>query len=337
MLRAIVDRLQTLPGVEHASFGNALPFVSAGNLSGFTARLVRDPSIETRVQGLHRTVAPGYFAALRLRLRAGRLFTDLDAATSQPVMVVNRSFADQYLGPNPIGQRVPLALYRKAEWEVIGVVDDMKQGGLERAGLATLSDGAQPEMFSPYRQFDAMRLDSVFFVVRTAGDPAALGPLLRAVVREQASHLVLDSVRTMEDRVLASLAKPRSYALVLTGFAACALAIAVVGLFGVLSYGVAQRSREIGVRTALGAQPSDVVRLVLRSAVTITAAGLTLGLVTASLLAGFLRAILFGVEPFDPVTFAVAPVVLALAAALACAAPARRAACIDPLRALRAD
>jgi predicted lysophospholipase L1 biosynthesis ABC-type transport system permease subunit len=252
-------------------------------------------------------------------------------------MVVNQSFADQYLGPNPIGQRVPLALYRKAEWEVIGVVDDMKQGGLERAGLATIADAAQPEMFSPYRQFDAMRLDSIFFVVRTAGDPAALAPTLRAVVREQAPHLVLDSVRTMEDRVLASLAKPRSYALVLTGFAACALAIAGVGLFGVLSYSVAQRSREIGVRTALGAQTSDAVRLVLRSAVTITAAGLTLGLVAASLLAGFLKTILVGVEPFDPVTFGVAPVVLALAAALACAAPAHRAARIDPMRALRAD
>ena len=192
-------------------------------------------------------------------------------------------------------------------------------------------------MFSPYRQFDAMRLDSIFFVVRTAGDPAALAPMLRAVVREQAPHLVLDSVRTMEDRVLASLAKPRSYALVLTGFAACALAIAGVGLFGVLSYSVAQRSREIGVRTALGAQTSDAVRLVLRSAVTITAAGLTLRARDGLASRGLPEDILIGVEPFDPVTFGVAPVVLALAAALACAAPAHRAARIDPLRALRAE
>ena len=252
-------------------------------------------------------------------------------------MVVNRSFADQYLGPNPIGQRVPLALYRKAEWEVIGVVNDMKQGGLERAGLATMSDAAQPEMFSPYRQFDAMRLDSIFFVIRTAGDPAALAPTLRAVVREQAPHLVLDSVRTMEDRVLASLAKPRSYALVLTGFAACALAIAGVGLFGVLSYSV-------GAADARDWRPHGARRPNLGRGQVGAALGCEhhggrthLGLVTASLLAGFLRTILVGVEPFDPVTFGVTPVVLALAAALACAAPAHRAARIDPLRALRAD
>jgi putative ABC transport system permease protein len=227
--------------------------------------------------------------------------------------------------------------YRKAEWEVIGVVEDMQQGGLERAGLPTMSDGAQPEMFSSYRQYGPMRLDSIFFVVRTAGDPAALAPTLRTVVREQAPDVVLDSVGTMEDRLLASLSRPRSYAIVLAGLAAFALAIALVGLFGVLSYGVAQRSREIGVRTALGAQTSNVVGLVLRSGMAITATGLAVGLITASLVVGSLKTILFGIEPLDPVTFAAVPVVLALAAALACVVPARRAARIDPLQALRPD
>ena len=336
-LRAITDRLKALPGVEHASFGNALPFVSAGNVSGFKARLSRDPTVETNVQALHRTVDSGYFAALALRLRAGRLFSDRDVETSQPVMVVNRSFADQYLGANPVGQRIPLNLYRKAEWEVIGVVEDMKQGGLERAGLATMEDGAQPEMFSPYRQFGAMRLDSIFLAVRTTSDPAALAPLLRSIVREQSPDVALDSVRSMEDRLLASLSRPRSYALVMAGFAAFALAIAAVGLFGVLSYGVAQRSREIGVRTALGADTLEVVRLVVRSAMSITAVGLAVGLVAASLLVGFLRTVLSGVEPYDPMTFAAVPIVLALMAVIASAVPARRAARIDPLRALRSD
>jgi len=133
------------------------------------------------------------------------------------------------------------------------------------------------------------------------------------------------------------LSRPRAYALVLGGFAAFALAIAAVGLFGVLSYGVAQRSREIGVRTALGAQTRDVVVLVLRSGMAITGGGLAAGLAVSALLVTTLSKILYGVNPYDPVTFVAVPLVLALAAALACIAPARRAARIDPIRALRTE
>jgi len=280
-------------------------------------------------------VDPEYFAAMGLRLRAGRLLTDSDSETSQPVLVVNKSFADQYLGTDPIGRRLPLSLYRHAEWEIVGVVDDMKQGGLQTAGFITTADSAQPEMFSSYRQFGPMRLDTVFFMVRTAGDPSSLAPALRATVREQAPALVLDSVMTMDDRLISSLSRPRAYAFVLSGVAVFALAIAAVGLFGVLSYTVAQRSREIGVRTALGARTADILALVLRSGMAITAAGLAAGLGSAAVLVKSLSAILYGVSPLDPVTFLVVPLVLALAAALACVAPARRAARIDPVRALR--
>jgi putative ABC transport system permease protein len=182
-----------------------------------------------------------------------------------------------------------------------------------------------------------MRLESIFFVARAADDPSALAAAVRAIVREQAPALVLDSVMTMEARVMSSLSRPRAYALVLAGVATFALAIAVVGLFGVVSYSVAQRSREIGVRTALGAQTADVVALVLRSGMTITASGLIAGLVAAALLVESLSKILYGVGPFDPATFMVVPLVLALAAALACVGPARRAARIDPIRALRRD
>jgi putative ABC transport system permease protein len=335
LLQGIRERLRALPGVTHASFGNALPLVSAGGMSGLNVRLPRDPATIAKVQTLHRTVDPGYFAAMGLRLRAGRLLTDSDSETSQPVLVVNKSFADQYLGADPIGRRLPLSLYRQAEWEIVGVVDDMKQGGLQTAGFVTTADTAQPEMFSSYRQFGQMRLDTAFFVVRTAGDPSTLAPALRAIVREQAPALVLDSVMSMEDRLMSSLSRPRAYAFVLGGVAAFALAIAAVGLFGVLSYTVAQRSREIGVRTALGARTTDILALVLRSGMTIIAAGLAAGLGAAAVLVKSLSTILYGVSPLDPITFLVVPIVLALASALACVAPARRAARIDPVRALR--
>jgi putative ABC transport system permease protein len=335
MLEEITDRLRALPGVTQASFGNALPLVSAGGMTGFNVRVPKDPSTPAKVQTLHRTVDPEYFAAMRLRLRAGRLLTNRDTATSQPVLVVNRSFADQYLGNDPIGRRLSLSLYRQAEWEIVGVIEDMKQGGVETAGFISTSDAAQPEMFSSYRQFPDMRPDSIFFVVRSSGDSSGLAPSLRTMVRERAPTLVVESIMTMEDRLAASLSRPRAYALVLGGLAAFALAIAAVGLFGVLSYSVAQRTREIGIRTALGAQTGDVLALVLRSGMTVTAAGLTAGLLVAALLARSLSAILYGVGPFDPVTFIAVPLVLASAALIACIAPARRAARVDPLRALR--
>jgi predicted permease len=337
MLEAVAERLRALPGVTAASFGNALPLVSAGAMSGFTARLPRDPSTLSQVQAFHRTVAPAYFTAMGLRLRAGRLLTDGDTASSQPVLVVNKSFADQYLGERPIGRRLPLNLYRQVEWEIVGVVDDMKQGGLETAGFVRTADALQPEMFSSYRQFGEMRLESIFFVARTAADPTSLAPTVRAIVRDEAPALVLDSVVTMDDRLMSSLSRPRTYALVLAGFAAFALAIATVGLFGVLSYSVGQRSREIGVRTALGAQTADIVGLVLRSGAAITATGLFVGLGVAALLVRLLSHALYGVDPFDPITFIVVPLVLALAAGLACVVPARRAARIDPIRMLRPE
>jgi ABC-type antimicrobial peptide transport system permease subunit len=211
----------------------------------------------------------------------------------------------------------------------------MRQGGLQTAGFVNTLDTAQPEMFSSYRQFGAMRLESIFFVARTTGDPAALAPMVRTIVREQAPTLVLDSVMTMEERLMSSLARPRAYAMVVGGVATFALAVAIVGLFGVVSYSVAQRSREIAVRTALGAQTRDVVALVLRTGMTITAVGLALGLACALLIGQSLLRILYGVSPFDPATFVAVPIVLSVAAALACVAPARRAASIDPIRSLR--
>ncbi len=172
-------------------------------------------------------------------------------------------------------------------------------------------------------------------LVRTTDDPAKYVPTLRGLVREQAPGVPLESVMTMEQRLTDSLAKPRLYAVVLGGFAGFALLIAGIGLFGVLSYSVAQRTREIGVRAALGARPADIVRLVVGQGLAVTLAGAAIGIAAAYLLARFISTLLFGVEAHDPLTFVLVPAVLVVVSLAACYWPARRAASIDPLRAMR--
>jgi ABC-type antimicrobial peptide transport system permease subunit len=182
-----------------------------------------------------------------------------------------------------------------------------------------------------------MFVPNVMLVVRTTGDPAALAPTLHTIVRDEASSLVVDSVMTMEDRLMSSLARPRTYAFVLGTFALFALAIAGVGLFGVLSYGVAQRTREIGVRTALGARAADIVSLGVRQGIVMTAVGLAIGPASAALTVQWLSTVLYGVSPHDPATFFTVAIVLTAVAAIACAAPVWRAARIDSLKALRSS
>ncbi len=195
----------------------------------------------------------------------------------------------------------------------------------------------QPEIFASFKQMApaVFRNFDPILVVRTAADPTAYVSTFRSIVRLEAPTLALDSVMTMQDRVMENLEKPRLYAIVLVWFGAFALLIAGVGLSGVLSFTVAQRTREIGVRSALGAQARDIVWLVLRQAFWIVGAGVAVGLGAA--LAGMrvLSAFLYGVGPHDLATFVVVPVVIVIAAAVACVVPARRAARVDPLTALR--
>ena len=196
----------------------------------------------------------------------------------------------------------------------------------------------QPELFASFTQIAPVGIRNVdpILVIRTSADPASYVPTLRGLVREEAPALALDSVMTMEDRVMTSLAKPRLYAVVLAGFAVFALLIAGVGLFGVLSYTVAQRTREIGVRTALGAQARDIIWLVLRQAAVIAAIGIAAGLWTSFAASRRLSAFLYGVEPHDAVSFGVVSVLVIVVTVAACIVPARRAAKVDPLQALKA-
>jgi predicted permease len=338
LLEAILQRLRSIPGVNHAAYGTALPFVSSGGFTAFTMRSPRDPGIEMNVQAAQRLVSPDYFAAVGLRRVAGRTLTDSDTGSSPPVVVVNRSFVRQYLGEHPVGFRIardgPSAgairfVNEQDGWEVVGVVDDMRQD---------INTPAEPEVFAAITQVLAASANMNFepiLVVRTADDPSAYASTLQALVHQEAPTLALDSVMTMEERVMASLEKQRLYLVLLSGFGAVALLIAIVGLFGILSFTVAQRQRELGIRSALGAPARDIVRLVLRQALWMVSAGVAAGLLIAWASARLLSSFLYGVGPHDLLTFALVPLVVVGVATLACVGPARRAATIDPLVVIR--
>jgi putative ABC transport system permease protein len=211
---------------------------------------------------------------------------------------------------------------------VIGVIADVRQQGV--------SDAPQPELYFDYRQTaGGMTMDTPVIVARTSGDPSLLLPVIARYAQDAQPGLAVDSSMTMDDRILASLAQPRLYALLFSTFAAFSLLVAATGLFGVLSYSVSQRTREIGVRTALGARSRDIVALVVRQALTISVAGTAVGLIAAFLLVTLIGTLLYGVAARDVRTFVLVPAIILGIAGIACYGPARRAAAIDPLTALK--
>jgi predicted permease len=337
LLDSLTERLRSVPGVTHVAYGTALPFLSLGGFAAFDLRSPIDPSIEVKVQAAQRIVSADYFQAMRLRLVAGRTLTEADTVGTQPVVVVNQTFARQYLGDRAVGFHIPQHGPRaggirfaneEADWEICGVVEDMRQDA---------GSPMQPEIFASAKQVAPTATASFtpIFVIRTAANPAGYASTLHDVLHQEAPTLALDSVMTMEDRVAASLTRPRLYAIVLASFGVCAVAIAAVGLFGVLSLSVAQRRGEIGVRTALGATSADIVTSVLRQAMLIVALGVTVGLVTAFISVRVLSAFLYGVKAHDALTFTIVPIFITMVAVIACIVPARRAASVDPFVAVR--
>ncbi len=284
----------------HAAYSTALPFVSNGGFTAFTMRSPRNPDVEMDVQATQRIVSPDYFAAMRLRLVAGRTLSDADTPTTPPAVVVNRSFARQYLGDHPVGVHIPQhgtragAAFRQRRMPI-----GKWSAWSTTCGRTASTRRCSPRVFASFKQIaPAAWATSIRF--SSSGPPPIRRrtcPRCAACVHEQAPALALDSVMTMEDRVMTSLAKPRLYAVVLVGFGAFALLIAGVGLFGVLSFSVAQRTREIGVRSALGAQARDIVALVLRQALWIVAGGVVIGLAAALAGVRLLSAFLYGISP----------------------------------------
>lgn len=333
IVEGVLERLAAVPGVTEAAFTSELPLTPGGSTSSFTlAGRGADAAVVT-VQASPRIVSPRYFSALGMRIVEGRGFSDADTETSARVVVVNRAFARRYLGDSPLGWKLPVAGFAPPEGDppsstVVGVVDDVR--------YVTSATVSQPELYYSHRQLGGrLPVQTVTLLARTSGNPARIAAAVRSVAREADEHLVADVVVPLEQRLLATLARPRLYAALLAGFAACALIIAGVGLFGVLSYFISQRSRELAVRAALGARRVDIFRLVMRQGLGAAALGIAAGLVASAWLTGLVSAQLFGVTRHDAFTFVAAPLVILLAAVIACVFPALRAARVDPLRVLR--
>jgi len=285
------------------------------------------------------TVSPGYFRTMSLPLRAGRDFTEQDHADAPRVAIVNEWLAERFWpGLDPIGKRLTLDdTDKNPEWlTVVGVAHNAARGKWAAA--------PDEEMYLPllqsrlYLERQGGPFSFLTLVVRTTTeDPGALAPSLRTAVWGVDGNVAVSEVQTMTEVVARATASPRFYLMLLGSFAAAALALAAVGIYGVMSYAVARRTNEIGIRMALGARPADVVRLVMREAVEVAALGGATGLVIALLVTRLMGALLYGVAATDAVTFASVCAVLTTVALLATYLPARRAVRVDPLKALRAE
>jgi putative ABC transport system permease protein len=327
-LDALLPRIQALPGVVAAAFSTGVPLSGSENLSAFTMPSPRTAGGAIQVHAVRAVVTPDFQNALGLRLVKGRTFQpDDDSPAAPKVVVVNRTFAREYLTDAAVGDRVRNFIRADdVDFEVVGVVDDMLRRGL--------TDKVQPEIYSLLHQSGDV-LAGPDVVVRTSGDPAALGPAVRQLTKTIAPAATVDAMRTMEARIAATLSRPRLYATVVSTFGAAALGIAAVGLFGVLSYVVAQRQREMALRTALGARPADVFGLVLRQGLVMTTAGVTIGTAVSFLGGRALATLIYGVTPHDAASLAAVVVVVPAMAIAACLIPALRAMRIDPIAALR--
>jgi predicted permease len=326
----MLSRLQVLPGVKAAAMANTLP-LNPGVMR-LSLNILGRPE-PTRPEELviadMRVVSPQYVDAMGLKILDGRGFNDNDREGQRQVLMVNRTFARRYFAnENPIGQRVRLG--GPDPFAIVGLLDDVRHAGLDAE--------PQAEIYLDYRQARAAMprgLGGMFFALRTSGDPSSMVSHVRTLVRQLDSQLTIDNVATMERRLSDSVAQPRFYAVVLGIFAAVAMILATVGIYGIMAYSVSQRTREIGIRMALGADRYEVLGLILRQGVSLTAIGVIAGLGAAFAVTRYLQKMLFGLGPSDPSTFVEVSLLLGAIAILACYLPARRATRVDPLLALR--
>ena len=323
--KKILSRVESLPGVQSAGTTSVLPVSFNGNTTWI--RIVGHPYNGEHNEVNQREVSPDFFKTLKAKLLRGRYFTETDEAT-RLVVIINETLARKYFpGEDPIGKKIgDTELAPKSLCEVIGVIEDVKDRSLD-------SETWPAVYYSTYQNAD----DYFALVVRTSQSEAALLPSLEAAVHKVSSGLGTLDVATMAGRINNSPTSylHRSAAWLVGGFATLALLLGVIGLYGVIAYSVSQRTREIGVRMALGAQRSSVYQLILREAAWLIGTGIAAGLIGSLLAATLIRGLLFGVRSWDGATLAGVAVMLAICALLASYIPARSAARVDPSVALR--
>jgi putative ABC transport system permease protein len=315
------DRLRGVPGVRAVAATSDLPLDGLRAILDFAVEGAPPPPDDVNQEIAVASVTPGYFEAVGVPVRRGRDFTEWDRADAPLVAVINETGARRWFGnDDPIGRRV----LRGGPREIVGVVADVAQ--------RSLAEPPVPQLFVPY---DQQSLRSVRLVVRATGDALSVVPAVRTVLHDVDPNLPFTGATRLDELVRTSLARPRFYTSMLSLFAAVALVLAATGVFGVMSYAVAQRSREIGIRMTLGAEPASMLRMVLGRALAHMAVGLAVGLGAALAMSRVLETQLFNVSAFDPVTVVLVMVVLTVAAVSASVLPARRAALVDPAVVLR--
>ncbi|HEU0180069.1 MAG TPA: ABC transporter permease [Blastocatellia bacterium] len=328
--RQTLERVRALPGVVSAGYTTAVPLTWKGGTNGFT--------IEGREEGpgqdaQSRQISTGYMETMGVKLRQGRFFDDHDDAQAQPVAIINETMARQFWpDENALDKRFrPYSDDFRDRWvTVVGIVGDIKEMGLEAP--------AKAEMFFPYQQLPQMFWNAPRdLIVRTTGDPVSVAAAARQAVWSVDRNQPVSNIRTMDEILAEEVAQRRIGMTLLAAFAALALALASLGIYGVLSYSVAQRTQEIGIRMALGAGRKEVLRIVLVDGMRLATAGVAIGLGVSFALTRLMTGLLFGVSASDPLTLAGVTLLLITVALVACFIPARRATKVDPMIALRCE
>jgi len=326
----LLPRLSHLPGVRSVTMNSFPPFSGLGAATG--VRLLSQPprSLKDLPVAEVRVVGPSYFSTMGIPLRAGRTFSEQELAEARHVAIINQAFVDKYLsGVNPLGQKA--VIYMKSNEdsentpsEIIGVSGDVRQMGLDTPG--------EPTVYWPHPE---LVYSGMTILVRTSNDPLGLVSAARNELQQMDPEQPMAAVATMEQLLGDSLARSRFTMLLLAIFAVMALTLASIGIYGVIAYGVTQRTQEFGIRIALGAEGRDVLRLVLGQGTRLVLLGIGLGVVLALTLGRFLSTLLYGISPTDPLTFGAVALLLALVALAACYVPARRATRVDLIETLR--
>jgi putative ABC transport system permease protein len=329
----VFEQVSALPGVRSVGAVSVLPVTGTGSALHFNiqGKPPRSPA-EYTISG-YRVVSAGYLKTMGVPLISGRWVEDRDREGAPGVVVINSSFARTHF-PNqsPIGQHIQLgaAPSPNVPWmEIVGIIADVKQ---------SLASESSSEIYLPYRQADqVLPVTTLSLVVRTAGDPLAQAHSLRSVVHDIDANQPITAIRSMEENIAQSISQPRFRTILLAVFAGIALVLAAVGIFGVMAYSVAQRTRELGLRIALGASRGRVLQLVLAHAVRLTLVGVAIGLVATFLLTRYVSSLLFNVPAYDPMTLVGVVAALIVISLCACYLPARRATLVDPIVALREE